>query len=105
MPAVLAFFGLGIEVRHVTLSAGQLTAAAGALGPALLASGDFWRCVVAILGVGMLNVGVSFTAPSALRCALRACASATAGACAMPCWRGCGSRRAASSCRRRAEPG
>ena len=70
VPAVLAFFGLGIEVRHVTLSAGQLTAAAGALGPALLASGDFWRCVVAILGVGMLNVGVSFYC--AFRVALRA---------------------------------
>ena len=59
----------------MTLSAGQLTAAAGALGPAPVGPGDFWRCVVAILGVGMLNVGVSFTAPSALRCALRACAS------------------------------
>ncbi|MEO3689987.1 site-specific recombinase [Roseateles paludis] len=70
VPAVLAFFGLPIEVRHVTLSAGQLTAAAGALGPTLLATGDFWRCVVAIVGVGMLNVGVSFYC--AFRVALRA---------------------------------
>eukprot|EP01031_Cornospumella_fuschlensis_P016679 gene16679-20393_t len=32
VPALLGFVGLGLEVRHVTLSTGQLAAAVGALG-------------------------------------------------------------------------
>jgi site-specific recombinase len=61
VPAIGAFFGLGIEVRHVTLSMGQLAAALGALGPALLHEPDFWWCLAAIPLVGLLNLGVSFT--------------------------------------------
>ncbi|RYY99833.1 MAG: recombinase, partial [Comamonadaceae bacterium] len=36
VPPVAAFFGLGLDVRHVTLSAGQIAAAAAAIGPAVL---------------------------------------------------------------------
>ncbi len=59
-PALLAFVGLPVEVRHVTLSTGQLGAALGALGLALLAEPAFWWCVAGIAATGVLNVGVSF---------------------------------------------
>jgi len=60
VPALLGFLGLGIEVRHVTLSTGQLAAAVGALGFGVMATWAFWSCVVCIAGIGVLNVGVSF---------------------------------------------
>ena len=69
VPALLGFVGLGLEVRHVTLSTGQLAAAAAALGPDLLATAEFWSCVASIVGIGVLNVGVSFYL--AFRVALR----------------------------------
>lgn len=69
VPAVAAFFGLGLQVRHVTLSTGQLAAALGALGPGLLAQPVFWWCVAGIAATGVLNVTVSFWL--AFRTALR----------------------------------
>ncbi|MFZ2392139.1 site-specific recombinase [Rhodoferax sp.] len=60
VPAFATFFGLGLEVRHVTLSAGQLAAAAASLGPELLQQGPFWWCVAGIVVTGALNVAVSF---------------------------------------------
>lgn len=60
VPAFAAFFGLGLQVRHVTLSTGQLAAAAASLGPDLLQQGPFWWCVAGIVVTGALNVGVSF---------------------------------------------
>ena len=60
VPALFGFFGLGIEVRHVTLSTGQLAAAVGALGVGVMATWAFWSCVLCIAGIGVLNVGVSF---------------------------------------------
>jgi site-specific recombinase len=69
VPALLGFVGLGLEVRHVTLSTGQLAAAAAALGWGVLGTGAFWSCVACILGIGVLNVGVSFYL--AFRVALR----------------------------------
>jgi len=59
-PAVLGFVGLPIEVRHVTLSTGQLAAAVGALGFGVMGTWAFWSCVICIAGIGVLNVGVSF---------------------------------------------
>ena len=59
-PALFGFIGLGIEVRHVTLSTGQLAAAVGALGFGVMTTWAFWSCVLCIAGIGMLNVGVSF---------------------------------------------
>ena len=70
VPAVTAFFGLGLDVRHVTLSAGQIAAAAAALGPAVLQSPALWWAIAAIPVIGALNVGVSFYL--AFRVALRA---------------------------------
>ncbi|MBC7954856.1 MAG: recombinase, partial [Cytophagales bacterium] len=60
VPVVLLFFGLPIEVRHVTLSTGQLAAAVGALGFDVLQSSPFWWCLAAVLFTGVLNLGVSF---------------------------------------------
>jgi site-specific recombinase len=70
VPAFAAFFGLGLEVRHVTLSTGQLAAAAASLGLAVLKQSAFWWCVVGIVLTAVLNVGVSFYL--AFRLALRA---------------------------------
>lgn len=69
VPSLFSFFGLGLEVRHVTLSTGQLAAAVGALGFGVMTTWAFWSCVICIAGIGMLNVGVSFLC--AFRVALR----------------------------------
>ena len=60
VPAVAAFFGLPLEVRHVTLSTGQLAAALGAEGWAVLHRSEFWWCLASIPVIGALNLGVSF---------------------------------------------
>lgn len=60
VPVVLAFVGLPIEVRHVTLSTGQLAAAASTLGWATLQQPAFWWCVAGLGVTGVLNLGVSF---------------------------------------------
>jgi len=60
VPALGTFFGLPLEVRHVTLAAGQLAAALGSLGADVLHEPDFWWCVAAVPCIGLLNVGVSF---------------------------------------------
>ena len=60
VPVMAQFFGLGLEVRHVTLSAGQISAAAFTLGPQVLSSADFWWALGGLLLVGPLNLGVSF---------------------------------------------
>ena len=60
IPAVLAFLGLGLEVRHVTLSAGQLGAACASLGWEVVHNSALWWAVAGIPLIGMLNVGVSF---------------------------------------------
>ncbi|MGJ7488082.1 site-specific recombinase [Variovorax sp. LT2P21] len=70
VPAFAAFFGLGLDVRHVTLSAGQIGAAAASLGPAVLHEPALWWAVAAVPAIGALNVGVSFY--FAFRLALRA---------------------------------
>jgi len=60
VPVVCAFFSLPIEVRHVTLSTGQIAAALGTLGPKLFHEPAFWWCVAAIPLTGFLNLTVSF---------------------------------------------
>jgi site-specific recombinase len=69
VPVVAAFFGLPIEVRHVTLSTGQLAAAVGTEGFGLMAHSPFWWCVAGIVVTGILNLTVSFF--MAFRVALR----------------------------------
>ncbi len=70
IPAIAAFMGLDLEVRHVTLSTGQLAAAGASLGLGVLSLTGFWWCVAGLLVTGVLNVGVSFY--FAFRLALRA---------------------------------
>ena len=69
VPVVALFFGLPIEVRHVTLSTGQVAAAVGAEGFRVMASAPFWWCVAGIAATGVLNLTVSFL--MAFRVALR----------------------------------
>lgn len=70
LPAFAGFFGLGLDVRHVTLSAGQIAAAATSTGLAVLQQPALWWAVAAIPVIGALNVSVSFY--FAFRLALRA---------------------------------
>ncbi len=60
IPPITDFLGLQLEVRHVTLSAGQLAAAAATLGMDVWRLPAFWWCVTAIPLIGLLNLGVSF---------------------------------------------
>jgi site-specific recombinase len=60
VPVVALFFGLPLEVRHITLSTGQLAAALGAEGFGPLREATFWWCVAGIGATGVLNLGVSF---------------------------------------------
>lgn len=60
VPVVAAFFGLPLDVRHVTLSTGQLAAATGAMGMDILQLPAFWWCVAGIAATGLLNLSVSF---------------------------------------------
>ncbi len=60
IPAFGTFFGLGLEVRHVTLSAGQLAAACAALGWEVVREPAMWWCVAALPLIGAANLGVSF---------------------------------------------
>ncbi len=69
-PSIAAFFGLGLEVRHVTLSSGQIGAASATLGLQVLSLPAFWWAVALLPINGALNVLVSFYL--AFRMALRA---------------------------------
>jgi site-specific recombinase len=70
VPAFAVFFGVALEVRHVTLSAGQLGAACAALGWEVLREPALWWSVAALPVMGALNLIVSFYL--AFRLALRA---------------------------------
>ncbi len=60
VPAVLQFFAVGLDVRHVTLSAGQLSMALASLGTNALYTPAFWWAVAAIPLIGALNIISSF---------------------------------------------
>jgi site-specific recombinase len=70
VPAFAHFFGLGLDIRHVTLAAGQLAAAAAAVGPEVLNRPDFWWAVAGVAVIGPVNLLVSFYL--AFRLALKA---------------------------------
>ena len=69
VPALLGFVGVPLDVRHVTLSTGQLAAALGGLGLQALSMPAFWWCAAAIPVTAVLNLTVSFWL--AFRVALR----------------------------------
>jgi site-specific recombinase len=59
-PAVGEFFGIPLDVRHVTLSTGTLALAAASFGRNWLYRGWFVRTVYGIAVTFVLNLGVSF---------------------------------------------
>ncbi|HTI69620.1 MAG TPA: site-specific recombinase [Candidatus Limnocylindria bacterium] len=59
-PEFATFLGLPLDVRHVTLSTGQVSAAFASLGIDHLYSQTALWTVVGVLGVGVLNIAVSF---------------------------------------------
>ena len=69
-PAIAGFFGLGLEVRHVTLSSGQLGVAGATFGWEMIHDDAFWWAVAMLPFNGAINVIVSFYL--AFRMALRA---------------------------------
>ena len=60
VPAFAGFFGLALDVRHVTLSTGQLGAASATLGLEALHLPAFWWAAASLPLLGALNVTVSF---------------------------------------------
>jgi len=70
IPAFTGFFGVELELRHVTLSAGQLAAAGASLGFEAFSHAAIWWCIAAIPLIGAFNLGVSFYC--AFRLALQA---------------------------------
>ena len=59
-PVIAQFMGLPLDVRHVTLSSGALTASAMAIGSSVFSSSDFWLAVAGIGSMAVLNLAVSF---------------------------------------------
>jgi len=60
-PEIAKFLGLPWEVRHVTLSTGQLTAAVASLGSGTLSHWPLYWTLFGVLGIGVINLAVSFT--------------------------------------------
>jgi site-specific recombinase len=60
-PAFLGFLGIGMEIRHITLSAGQFAAAATALGWKTFMMSGFWLGIFGVLMIGVFNVLISFS--------------------------------------------
>ncbi|GAB3543578.1 site-specific recombinase [Noviherbaspirillum agri] len=69
-PALAQFFGLPFDIRHVTVSAGELSAAAGSIGWSVVTSAEFWLALGGVVLTGILNVGIAVFCALAL--ALRA---------------------------------
>ena len=60
LPALVSALGSTLEVRHVSLSAGQIAAAIATLGWELVHTQVFWLAVAGTVATGALNVIVSF---------------------------------------------
>ncbi len=61
IPEIAAFAGVPLDIRHVTLSSSMLAAAVASLGPSMLTTWPFWLAVLGIVGIGFMNVAVSFS--------------------------------------------
>jgi site-specific recombinase len=70
VPAMGHFFGIPLDVRHVTLSTGTLALAAASFGREWLYRGWFIHTVLGIAAIFILNLGVSFSIAASV--ALRA---------------------------------
>lgn len=69
-PAVMEFFGVHLEIRHIALALGKLMAAVSSLGWETVTTNAFWMAIAGIVAIGIINVGVAFAC--ALILALRA---------------------------------
>jgi site-specific recombinase len=69
-PVLGRFFGLPLDVRHVTLSTGALTLSVCSLGEEQLSTSALVHAIAGIVVIGLMNFGVSFVL--ALAVALRA---------------------------------
>ncbi|MCL2012683.1 MAG: site-specific recombinase [Cystobacterineae bacterium] len=68
--AIGAFFGMDVDIRHITFAAGQLTYAVATLGVETMKTPAFAWALGGLAGIALLNFGVSFSL--ALVVALRA---------------------------------
>jgi len=59
-PKIMSFFGLPLDIRHVTISSGTLTYATASIGWNFIYLSEFWLALFGIVLVGIMNVGVSF---------------------------------------------
>ncbi|MCB0349029.1 MAG: hypothetical protein KDD37_09335, partial [Bdellovibrionales bacterium] len=60
-PEVLSFFGIGLQVRHVTLSSGNFALGLMHYGLKSFEMWPFYSAILGIMFIGLLNVGVSFS--------------------------------------------
>lgn len=60
VPIIGAFFGLYLDVRHVTLSAGNVALGAAYFGLDVFQMWDLWLSLIGLFFIGIINVGVSF---------------------------------------------
>lgn len=61
VPPIVGFFGIPLEVRHVTLVSGQIAAAMHELGMGVLQQPALWWALGGIAITGLVNLGASFT--------------------------------------------
>jgi site-specific recombinase len=83
VPAIGAFTGLPLDVRHVTLATGAWAASLVSLAPSqgisLALEPDTWRAALGIGAIGLLNVGVSFALAFGLALRAHQAAAGAAG--------------------------
>ncbi|WP_253894510.1 site-specific recombinase, partial [Myxococcus xanthus] len=60
-PLVGGFFGLGLDVRHVTFALGLLSLAGTAMGPGAVLQPEFLAALAGTALTGLINFGVSFS--------------------------------------------
>lgn len=61
IPLISSFLGLFLDIRHVTLSAGNVALGAVYYGLEVFKTWDLWLSIIGLLIIGLLNVGVSFS--------------------------------------------
>lgn len=61
VPEFMKFFGIPLDIRHVTISAGNLGGAVTALGLPFMKTWEFWSAVLGVIAIGLINVSVSFS--------------------------------------------
>lgn len=59
-PVIMKFVGIPLDIRHVTISSGNLASAVSVLGTDFIKTWDFWRAFLGVISIGIVNVTVSF---------------------------------------------